>query len=112
MRRAVLVAMAGKITKLAAGVMMTHFHRSKVDTDLLARVARRGVGSAAASSPRRRRPQPLGISSKPVGRTDFASPLAALCRAAARPARPTSEVGWRSRWWMVDFDGTEVVARA
>ncbi len=34
------VGMAGKITKLAAGVMMTHFHRSKVDTELLERVAR------------------------------------------------------------------------
>src|SRR5207244_1397069 len=38
--RAVFVGMAGKITKLAAGVMMTHFHRSQVDTDLLAEVAR------------------------------------------------------------------------
>jgi cobalt-precorrin-5B (C1)-methyltransferase len=40
MHRAVFVGMAGKITKLAAGVMMTHFHRSQVDTDLLAEVAR------------------------------------------------------------------------
>ncbi len=35
----IFVGMAGKIAKLAAGVMMTHFHRSKVDTDLLAAVA-------------------------------------------------------------------------
>ena len=35
-----LVAMVGKIAKLASGVMMTHFHRSKVSTDLLAQVAR------------------------------------------------------------------------
>ena len=34
------VGMAGKIAKLAAGIMMTHFHRSKVDTDLLAEVAK------------------------------------------------------------------------
>ncbi|MEM9614730.1 MAG: cobalt-precorrin-5B (C(1))-methyltransferase [Actinomycetota bacterium] len=33
------VGMAGKIAKLADGVMMTHFHRSKVNTDLLAAVA-------------------------------------------------------------------------
>ena len=33
------VGMVGKIAKLAAGVMMTHFHRSKVDTELLAQVA-------------------------------------------------------------------------
>jgi len=38
--RVTLVAMAGKITKLAAGVMMTHFHRSQVDGELLASVAR------------------------------------------------------------------------
>ena len=30
MSRALFVGMVGKITKLAAGVMMTHFHRSKV----------------------------------------------------------------------------------
>ena len=40
MHRAIFVGMVGKITKLAAGVMMTHFHRSEVDTDLLAVVAR------------------------------------------------------------------------
>src|SRR5207253_10766863 len=34
MAKAVFVGMAGKITKLAAGVMMTHFHRSKVDGEL------------------------------------------------------------------------------
>ncbi len=35
-----LVAMVGKIAKLAGGVMMTHFHRSKVDTSMLAEVAK------------------------------------------------------------------------
>ncbi|MGH9040439.1 MAG: cobalt-precorrin-5B (C(1))-methyltransferase, partial [Acidimicrobiia bacterium] len=39
-RRVAFVGMAGNITKLAAGVMMTHFHRSQVDTGLLAEVAR------------------------------------------------------------------------
>ncbi len=33
--------MAGKIAKLAAGVLMTHYRRSKVDVELLAEVARR-----------------------------------------------------------------------
>src|ERR1039457_3786585 len=40
MRAAVVVAMVGKITKLADGVMMTHWQRSAVDTQLLERVAR------------------------------------------------------------------------
>jgi len=39
-RRVCWVGMAGKLTKLAAGVMMTHFRSSKVDTELLASVAR------------------------------------------------------------------------
>ncbi|HVL98209.1 MAG TPA: cobalt-precorrin-5B (C(1))-methyltransferase [Egibacteraceae bacterium] len=34
--RGVFVGMAGKLTKLAAGVMMTHYTRSKVDLSLLA----------------------------------------------------------------------------
>ena len=36
MAKVVFVGMAGKLAKLAAGVMMTHFHRSEVDTALLA----------------------------------------------------------------------------
>ena len=59
MHRAVFVGMVGKITKLAAGVMMTHFHRSQVDTELLAEVARAtGAPPAGSSKPPRRRPRP------------------------------------------------------
>ena len=36
----VFVGMAGKLTKLASGVLMTHYTRSKVDTDLLASITR------------------------------------------------------------------------
>ncbi|WP_375474434.1 cobalt-precorrin-5B (C(1))-methyltransferase [uncultured Jatrophihabitans sp.] len=35
----VFVGMAGKLAKLAAGVLMTHYTRSRVDTDLLARIS-------------------------------------------------------------------------
>jgi len=38
LRRCVFVGMAGKLAKLAAGVMMTHWTRSKVDLDALAEV--------------------------------------------------------------------------
>lgn len=38
------VGMAGKISKLAAGVMMTHWTRSKVDNDLLAEVTTKAGG--------------------------------------------------------------------
>jgi cobalt-precorrin-5B (C1)-methyltransferase len=37
--------MAGKLAKLAAGVMMTHWTRSKVDNELLADVTTRAGGS-------------------------------------------------------------------
>jgi cobalt-precorrin-5B (C1)-methyltransferase len=39
MHKVIFVGMAGKLAKLAAGVMMTHFHRSEVDTALLAALA-------------------------------------------------------------------------
>ncbi|MFI7030250.1 cobalt-precorrin-5B (C(1))-methyltransferase [Microbispora rosea] len=41
------VGMAGKLTKLAAGVLMTHYTRSKIDKDLLARVTREAGGDEA-----------------------------------------------------------------
>ena len=40
LRRVVFVGMAGKLTKLASGVMMTHYTKSKVDVGLLGRVTR------------------------------------------------------------------------
>ena len=42
----VFVGMVGKLTKLAAGVLMTHYTRSKVDTGLLARITRDAGASA------------------------------------------------------------------
>ncbi len=45
LRRVVFVGMVGKLSKLAAGVLMTHYTRSRVDTDLLADVTR-AVGAA------------------------------------------------------------------
>jgi cobalt-precorrin-5B (C1)-methyltransferase len=46
LREVVFVGMAGKLTKLAAGVLMTHYTRSKVDTGLLGRLTRAAGGSA------------------------------------------------------------------
>ncbi|HEX2729087.1 MAG TPA: cobalt-precorrin-5B (C(1))-methyltransferase [Rubrobacteraceae bacterium] len=45
--RCFFVGMAGKISKLAAGVMMTHWTRSKVDNDLLAGITAKAGGSEA-----------------------------------------------------------------
>jgi cobalt-precorrin-5B (C1)-methyltransferase len=46
MDRAVFVGMVGKLTKLAAGVLMTHYTRSKVDTGVLADITA-AVGAPA-----------------------------------------------------------------
>jgi cobalt-precorrin-5B (C1)-methyltransferase len=45
LRRGFFVGMAGKLTKLAAGVMMTHWTRSKVDNELLAEITAGADGS-------------------------------------------------------------------
>ena len=55
MRKVVFVGMAGKLANLAAGVTMTHFHRSEVDAGLLVEVviaagAPKAVVDAAAAS--------------------------------------------------------------
>jgi cobalt-precorrin-5B (C1)-methyltransferase len=43
--RGFFVGMAGKLTKLAAGVMMTHWTRSKVDNEILAEITHETGGS-------------------------------------------------------------------
>ena len=43
--RVFFVGMVGKLTKLAAGVMMTHWTRSKVDNELLAEITEKAGGS-------------------------------------------------------------------
>ena len=45
--RGFFVGMAGKLAKLAAGVMMTHWTRSKVDNDLLAEITQQAGGNPA-----------------------------------------------------------------
>jgi cobalt-precorrin-5B (C1)-methyltransferase len=110
-RRAVLVAMAGKITKLAAGVMMTHFHRSKVDNDLMTRVAQEAsapppvVDAATATATARH----FFEACRAEGCT---SPLEALCREARAACESHVDGRLPVEVRMVDFDGTEVVAHA
>jgi cobalt-precorrin-5B (C1)-methyltransferase len=109
-RRAVLVAMAGKITKLAAGVMMTHFHRSKVDNDLMERVARETsapppvIDAATATATARHFFEACRAAA-------HAAPLEALCRQARTACEAHVGRQLSVEVWMVDFDGAEVVAR-
>ncbi|HCT80403.1 MAG TPA: cobalt-precorrin-5B (C(1))-methyltransferase [Micromonosporaceae bacterium] len=50
MTAVVFVGMIGKLTKLAAGVLMTHYTRSQVDTGLLGRITAQVGGSPALCS--------------------------------------------------------------
>ncbi|HSK99799.1 MAG TPA: cobalt-precorrin-5B (C(1))-methyltransferase [Rubrobacteraceae bacterium] len=45
LKKGFFVGMAGKLAKLAAGVMMTHWTRSRVDNELLAEITRQAGGS-------------------------------------------------------------------
>jgi cobalt-precorrin-5B (C1)-methyltransferase len=49
LERVIFVGMAGKLAKLAAGVLMTHYTRSKVDLGLLADVTLAAGGSQAVA---------------------------------------------------------------
>ncbi len=104
------VGMAGKIAKLADGVMMTHFHRSKVNTELLAEVARE-VGApselidAATETNTARHFAELCLQS------GVTAPLNRLCEMAAANCRSHTGGDLDVEIVMVDFDGINEVAR-
>jgi cobalt-precorrin-5B (C1)-methyltransferase len=109
-RRVTWVGMAGKIAKLAAGVLMTHYRRSKVDGELLADVAR-ATGAPAAV---------VDAATATATARHFAEvcldhgarqPLAELCRRAALASAAHVNGALAVEVVMVDFDGVEVIAR-
>lgn len=108
---AVLVAMAGKITKLAAGTMMTHFRRSKVDGKLLAAVARsvgapKSVVAAATATTTARHFFETCIDQGSV------APLVRVCELAKEACEAHTKGAVLVDVWMADFDGRRIVARA
>jgi cobalt-precorrin-5B (C1)-methyltransferase len=110
-RRVAFVGMAGKITKLAAGVMMTHFHRSAVDTALLAAVAEESgappeVVEAATETATARH-----FFETCVARESL-QPLERLCGLAKEACRAHVGGALEVEVRMVDFEGEREVARA
>jgi len=111
MTGAVFVGMAGKITKLAAGVMMTHFHRSKVDGELMADAARAAAAPPAVVE---------AATATATARHFFEAcmeagsiePLRLLCEQAKAACQSHVDGALQVDVVMVDFDGAEVVARA
>jgi len=104
------VGMAGKIAKLAAGVLMTHYRRSKVDGELLAEVAAvthappAVVEAATATATARHFAEVCLVH-------DCRAPLAELCRRAARACVAHVNGGLAVEVVMVDFAGEDVIAR-
>jgi cobalt-precorrin-5B (C1)-methyltransferase len=111
MTHAVFVGMAGKIAKLAAGVMMTHFRRSKVDGELMAAAARAAGAPAAVVE---------AATATATARHFFEAcvaagsiePLRLLCEQAKAACQAHVDGALSIDVVMVDFDGAEVVARA
>jgi len=104
------VGMAGKITKLAAGVLMTHYRRSKVDNALLAEIATAtaapaAVVTAATSTATARHFTEVCLAE------GHREALAELCRRAAAACMAHVGGALGVEVIMVDFDGDEVLAR-
>jgi cobalt-precorrin-5B (C1)-methyltransferase len=103
--------MAGKITKLAAGVLMTHYRRSKVDSALLAAVAAQvgapaEVVAAATATATARHFAEACIA------TGHLAALHELCERAARNCETFVAGDLSVEVIMVDFEGDRVLARA
>jgi cobalt-precorrin-5B (C1)-methyltransferase len=111
MDRVIFVGMAGKLTKLAAGVMMTHFHRSDVDTALLAALARE-VGAPAAVVE--------AATATATARHFFdvcttercLAPLALLCERAHAACLAYAGAGFALEVVLVDYEGIMALCRA
>ena len=109
MSQVTFVGMAGKITKLAAGILMTHYRRSKVDGDLMAEVARAtgaplAVVEAATATATARHFAEACVAAGAM------APLEELCRRAAT-ACALHAPGLAAQVIMVDFEGEAVLAR-
>ncbi len=111
MSSAVLVAMAGKITKLAAGVMMTHFHRSKVDNELMARAAVQTSAPPAVLQAARATKTARHFFEVCMEES-FLAPLDLLCDWARRQCEAHTRGALSLSVKMTDFDGEKVVAGA
>jgi cobalt-precorrin-5B (C1)-methyltransferase len=108
--RVSFVGMAGKITKLAAGVLMTHYRRSKIDGDLLAEVALANraptaVVEAATATATARHFAETCLA------TGHRASLDELCRRAAQACEAHVSGALKVEVLMTDFDGLELIAR-
>ncbi|MBB4933281.1 cobalt-precorrin-5B (C1)-methyltransferase [Lipingzhangella halophila] len=110
LNRVVFVGMAGKLTKLAAGVLMTHYTRSKVSTSLLGGITREvsdddGLARQVDAANTGRHAYELWDAAgllEPAGEV--------LCQRVAEVLERFTEDTMRAEVAMVDFTGNTVVA--
>jgi cobalt-precorrin-5B (C1)-methyltransferase len=109
-RELVFVGMAGKLTKLAAGILMTHYTRSRIDTELLSRITSSAglpddVVAEVAEANSARHAYEIwereGV---------LADAAADLCRRAAEVLARFCEHKLRVDVAMVDFTGRSLIA--
>ncbi len=111
MNKVTIVAMAGKISKLADGVMMTHFHRTNVNTNLLLEAAKQTgaptvvVQSATQTNTARHFAQTCI-------EENFTEPLQWLCKRAKTACETFIGSKMEVDVIMVDFEGEEVITGA
>lgn len=105
------VGMAGKISKLANEVMMTHFHRSDINNQILLEAALKGGASqkvieAATATNTARHFYEVCIEEKQT------EPLMILCQLAKRACANYVSGAIDISVIMVDFEGSSVIAHA
>ncbi len=109
--KVVWVGMAGKITKLAGGYLMTHFHRSALDNKILLDAANDVGASPAVVVAATETETARHFFEVCLARGEI-SPLTRLCEMAAWHCR--NELGDEISFSLImsDFEGTSVIARA
>ena len=119
LRHVVFAGMAGKLTKLAAGVLMTHYTRSKVDLALLADITRAAggpgdlaeqIGNANTARHAAELWDQAGLLPA-AGRELCARAARVLSRFSAEIAGPGTETP-QVRVIMVDFTGQQKIAES
>ncbi|MGH8906942.1 MAG: hypothetical protein ACRD0K_10595 [Egibacteraceae bacterium] len=109
--RCVFVGMAGKLAKLAAGIMMTHYTRSKRDLDLLAEVTAQAGGSPEAVEAVRRA-NTARHAYELWGHHGVAEAPSLLCAQVARNLEAFVGGALAAQVLMVDFDTLERVGQS
>jgi cobalt-precorrin-5B (C1)-methyltransferase len=115
-RQVVFVGMAGKLTKLASGVLMTHYTRSRVDTALLSEITLTMGGSGelvakVAEANTARHAYELWEAEGLLGRAgrELCRRVAGVLEEFAASAMPES-AGIAAQVVLVDFTGQRMIA--